>query len=262
MQNFAGSVALFILGAVAVMGATFTNTGSASWPCHLAGGGLVQENATGVTFDFGCPPGTSPSGSSASVGNLSAQADIHILGIPLTMFSLQSTFTDSLLPVGGSGPGMVEFILTYSYTGLVDLGSAQGAADLLFNGVQVINIHPPFCTAPPPSVPCVQYTQPQQIVQVIDEPITYGVPFTYQADDFLSGQGMILYDLSNGLAISTSLPTGGTLEEVPEPGTLWLCTMGSLGLLFRLASFSRHEIFVSVREPATPTAGVEPPWLR
>lgn len=239
MRKLVGFVALFILGAVAVMGATFTNTGSASWPCHLDGGGLVQENATGVTFNFNCPPGNSPTGSSASVGNLSAQADIHIVGFPST-FSLQSTFTDSLLPVGGSGSGMAEFILTYSYTGLVDLGGAQGAADLLFNGVQVINIHPPFCSAPPPSAPCVQYTQPQQIVEVIDEPITYGVPFSYQADDFLSGQGTILFGLSNGLAISTSLPTGGTLAEVPEPGTLWLCVIGSLGLLFRLVSFCRH----------------------
>ncbi len=86
---------------------------------------------------------------------------------PETTFSLQSKFTDSLLATGGSGAGVVEFTLTYTWAGLVDI-------------------------------------------------VTYGVPFSYQVDDFLSGGG-------SGLNPSN------------ETTTLSPALLGSLALLFKCA---------------------------
>jgi hypothetical protein len=122
----------------------------------------------------------------------------------------------------------VEFTFTYTYSGFNDQGSAQGSADLLFNGVQVLNIQRPFCLTPP-----LLYCpggDTQQVVNIVDEPITYGVPFTYEADDSLS----ILpnnVNVSNQVTISISVPTGGTLVEIPEPGTLSFCAISFLVFL-------------------------------
>lgn len=119
----------------------------------------------------------------------------------------------------------MEFTLTYSFSGLLDQAVVRGGGDLFFNGLQVANLQPGFCVTPPSSITCPQL---HQVAQTIDEPITYGQPFSYQADDFMSGSGKGL-GVFNQVTITASLLTGGTLVEVPEPQTL-----GFVGLVLFL----------------------------
>jgi hypothetical protein len=94
------------------------------------------------------------------------------------------------------------------------------------------------------------------IVFVVDEAVTYGVPFSDQGDvsssslfDFFHGEG-------NSLTISPTLVTGGELVE-PEPGSVWSCAIG-LTVLLLMASYrparwthGDRPKTASVRAPAT-----------
>ena len=239
MSKIGGFLASFVLAVVSATGATFTNTGSASWGCqgfdqngHFA---HITESATGTSFDFDCPPGFSGTMGSASVGNLTARASAGY-GPGAPDVALQSTFTGSLIPTGGTGSGTVEFTLTYSFSGLEDLAFLRGGGDLFFNGVQVASLQPGFCFTPLGFPRC---DLPQNVVKIVDEPITYGQPFTYQADDFMSGGGTG-FGVSNQVTITASLLTGGELIEVPEPATLGFVSLALLGLPL-ISSFGRSK---------------------
>ena len=246
MNKILGVLGALLLGSATLSAASFTNTGSASWFCDWSGNDFrpkIPEQASGTTFNnFDCPPGYVATGSgSASVDNLSANAFLSGRSTaPFTTVSLQSKFTDSLMPTGGTGPGIVEFTLTYSFSGFRDVAGANGGADLFFNGVLAENIQRLFCKRP--GVDGCPFSGPLVITVIIDEPITYGIPFSYQVDDSLSalgGPGVLA--VGNQTTVSALLMTGGTLAEVPEPGTLLLSVIGSLAFLFliRLAE-KRH----------------------
>lgn len=237
-----------VLGITALSGGTFTNIGSASnicLPTQLPPGSFVQS-VTGTNINLTCPNGYVGVVVSASVGDLSANGSTSYGptgGLPVPGFSLQSTFTDSLMPVGGSGSGTVEFTLTYTWSGLNDLGFDQGSADLLFNGssTHAWDFQSHACLTPPEvwcpgGISALTRTE----VATVDEPVTYGVPFSYQADLLLSGGGSGLLGTSNQLVVSTSLLTGGQLVELPEPASLGFCAIGAFSLLLRLFAH-RHR---------------------
>lgn len=247
MLKITAFIGLLLVYAVAANCAMFTNTGSADWSCHKIGFPFVGVHATGTNITISCPPDSDGPSGMATVGNLSAS--VFVMPPFGADVSLQSIFTDSLIPVGATGSGTVEFTLTYTFGGFTDTGIAQGSSDLFFNGLQVATIERGFCDLPNTAGPC---SGPQHVVDVIDEPITYGVPFSYQADDFLSS-GFSVAGVNNNVMISASLTTGGSLVEVPEPNTLWLCGFGSLGLLFglrrkrRVAAHASLNGFVHLR---------------
>jgi hypothetical protein len=127
---------------------------------------------------------------------------------------------------------MVVFTLTYTWGGLADFGIGVPAADLFFNGVKVWSESDFVCFTPPEHGCGFPHTS----VFTIVEPVTYGVPFSYQADDSVSGSGFGV-GVSNSLTISPALQSGGQLEELPEPGSLWLSGVALLGLLLKSKSF-------------------------
>jgi len=163
------------------------------------------------------------------------QASVGVGNDRNSTFAFQSTFMDSLLPIGGTGQGTVQFTLTYTWDSFGDSGSGTMSGDFIINGSQLWSesnqtcLFGEPCSGPPPLNPFI-------VTTVIDEPITYGVPFSLQADvssDSDAGSGG-LYMVQNSLDISPVLITGGQLVELPEPASLWLCGFGLLGVLFRL----------------------------
>jgi hypothetical protein len=250
MPKCVAVISAVFVAAVGLSGGTFTNTGSASQTCVFGGRPpvppdqpFITQTATGAVINLTCPgsfygpsagsyQGTPVSGSAGDLSAIGGTGDA-VQGSGAT-FSFQSTFTDSLVPVGGTGSGTVVFTLTYTWGGLEDVGTGNPAADLFFNGVKVWN-QSDFVCPTPPEHGC---DFPHTAVFTIVEPVTYDVPFSYQADDSVSGHGFGV-GVSNSLTISPSLQSGGQLEEVPEPGSIWLSGVALLGLLLRSKCFLR-----------------------
>jgi hypothetical protein len=239
MPRLFGLIGCLLLVSVTAMGGIYTNTGTASESCQWVGNNPpvppdtwgFEETETGTSINLTCP--SSFYGPSVgyyfaadldgSAGNLSAQGSAGY-GPGSPTFSFQSTFTDFLLPVGGNGPGTVEFTLTYTSGGLADVGNATDAADFWFNGTSAWSQSDFVCYVPP-SPDCFHTS-----TIVIDEPLTYGVPFSYAAEVSVTGSGAA--GGSNSLAITSAILTGGQLIETPEPASLLLFGTALLALLF------------------------------
>ena len=174
----------------------------------------------------------------AAAGNLTAQGSTGYgpLSTPAT-FSFRSNFTDSLTAVGGTGPGTVEFTLTYTWGGLEDIGAANDAANFSFNGASAWSESAQVCNTPP--IPNCPGGTTNTIQKVIDEPVFYGTPFSYAADVGVTGSGHGVYEF-NSLTISSALLTGGQLIEVPEPSSLSLYGVALLALFLRSCRLSRR----------------------
>jgi len=246
-------VGCIVLSSAALTGGTFTNAGSATLVClGDSGSRILQESGTGI--NLACNQSTESGGAiSGSVADLATQASVGIIGGVLPdAFSFQSTFKDSVLAVGGTGQGTVEFTLTYGWTlSFNDSGFGTMSSDFLFGGIPVWSKSDQSCqfgepcwsfffACPNPKT----FGCPLNVTTIIDEPITYGIPFSYQADVSSFG-GAGIYAVQNGLNISAMLITGGQLIEAPEPSSLWLSSVVLLWLLFRssrrLPSPRRHN---------------------
>ena len=247
-------LSLAFLGSLPAPGGTFTNTGSASISCIWGGLGApvppdlagVEATATGSTIDLTCPAAAHPDLGNyigptiiGSASNLATKGTIFFGPTGFTgpiAFSFQSSFTDSLVPLDGTGIGTVEFTLTYTWTGFGDLGGGTTEGDFLFNGTPVWHKSDEVCQVPPPLPAC---AGPFTSVIVIDEPVTYGMAFSYEGDDLSSAAGRSV-GTANSLVISPAILTGGQLAELPEPSSLWLSSIGLVGLTIRLLVSSRR----------------------
>ena len=181
--------------------------------------------AVGPSINLSCPDSFVGREVSGAAGDVSTSGGVGNFPFGSASLSLRSTLTDSLLPIGGNGAGTIEFTLTYTWQGLEDNGSGSTAADLFLNEMQAWSQSDPVCPTPP-MAPCYGFPNHQSII-VVDEPITYGVPFSYRSDVSFSASGIEVGGF-NQLSISTSLLTGGQLVELPEAGTLVLALIGSL----------------------------------
>jgi hypothetical protein len=226
----------FVLGVSGIAG-TFTNTGSASTSCAWDGGAPVPPlylNATGVNINLTCPDEWVGPPVIGSVGPLMTEAGVGVGNDRSSTFAFQSTFMDSLLPIGGTGQGTVEFTLTYTWDGFGDSGLGTMSGDFSINGSQLWSESDRTCLF---GEPCFGPPfNPFIVTTVIDEPITYGVPFSLQADVSSASEAGSggSYWVQNSLDISPVLITGGQLVELPEPASLWLCGFALLGVLLRL----------------------------
>src|ERR1700719_2956102 len=126
-------IGILMLASASARAGMFTNTGTASETCIWDGSGApvppdvsaISVTGTGASINLICPASFyGPSagsyfgpGVSGSAGNLTAQGLIGEVPHVNATFSFQSNFTDSLTPVGGTGPGTVEFTVTYTWGG-------------------------------------------------------------------------------------------------------------------------------------------------
>jgi hypothetical protein len=147
-------------------------------------------------------------------------------GFPATP-SFQGDLTDTVLPAGGAGFGIVEFTLDYSWTACQDTLSTTLAASFTFNGStdwSDSGARGHRCPAP----------ITHQSTILVDELVTYGSPFTWDAGVSLNGTGdASFYEAAVSLGVSAALLTGGQLVSIPEPACLWTCAPALLVLLLR-----------------------------
>ena len=185
---------------------------------------------TGTSFDLTCPAGYLGGPAVGSISGLSGTTGGHLAPGGSESTQLDGTLSNVLLPSGKSGAGMVEFTFTYAFDGVRDVGGrANIADDFLFNGNsvwtgggKVINVGE------------IGFNKPTMVV--LDEPIEYGVPFSYQQDLELTTSGAFFAFASGSVTpASVRLTTGGLLlAATPEPGTFYLLAAAVLLVATRL----------------------------
>ena len=144
---------------------------------------------------------------------------------PTTSYDMRGSLQEDVLPVDGVGKGVEQFALTLTWSAVSDLGPpAYATADLLFNGAPVWSVTRQHQNDLDPY----QHTE----MFVVDQSFTFGVPFSFQADVGVSGNGFTdsgQYELYSSaqltVTLSPSLPEAP--PPVPEPGTLPLVVSGS-----------------------------------
>jgi hypothetical protein len=215
---------LFAVSLFAVVAATatptFTDTGSAATSCFGQGTPLFTISATGSTIDLACPPPNSGAEVRGFAGNLFTQVSIGrpwIPGLAAPSFSFQSSMADTIIPAVDT---TVEFTATYNWQNIGDDGVGVTAGDLLFNGQTIWSRSDLTCLF---GQSCWDQAAFHHVtVAVIDEPVSAGVPFSYQADVSSSSAvpGSFFPGESNNMTVSVAL------LATPEPSTCLLVLFG------------------------------------
>jgi len=237
--------------------AASTNTGSVTMFCQWDGTGArppqvaldVTVSGTSIYTPF-CPPGLESFGygsgsvgayGSGQVGGAGVSMSFQgVQNLPNSWF-FQGTDEESLMPSGGTGSGIIEFTLTHDWLGYADfLSSARTDAHFLFNGQEVWGGFDPVCFIPDNGARCFQ---PHSTVIVIDEPITYGTPFTFGGIVTGHGAGSVGFASgSSSLSFSATLLSDGELVSVPEPSAFGTAGFGLLLTAIRIIKTKRRTL--------------------
>lgn len=226
-------LAFFAAAAVALATPTYTNTGSASTNCFDQSSAVtsVTIQVVGSVVDLACgDPYSGPEVRGLAAG-LYTQVSIgypwHLGGLGPPAFSFQSSLSDTVTPDTDS---VAEFTVTYDWRNIGDDGQGITAGSLLFNGQSVWSRSDLTCLF---GLECWdQASFHHLIVTVIDQPVSAGVPFTYQANVSSSSAGQFFIGESNQMTVSVSLLPLGLAAfadpptTVPEPGTWLLVAFG------------------------------------
>jgi hypothetical protein len=147
MRKLALFVGSLTLGGVLLSAGAFTNSGNASLTCSRQSSpfDVITVTATGSSIDLSCPDGYFGTAVIGFANDLSTGASTGPLHIDPPSYAFQSTFVDSLVPVGGTGQGIVEFTLTYNWQNVGDNGTGITAGDFIFNGLPVWSRSDPTC---------------------------------------------------------------------------------------------------------------------
>jgi hypothetical protein len=227
---------LLLLTSVAMHAATVDLGGSATQTCHYVGlppappgQSDITQTAAGPDIHLTCSDpylGPSLDGTIGPLAGTGLSTNVTMTGGASTgwvVADFQASLTDTLLALGGSGSGAVEFTLDYDWHACQDGSHTDIASDFFFGGASAWSDagsrghHCPF-----------PFDHPSTIV--LDEPITYGQPFTWRESISLdAANGDPSYSAGISLAVSAVLLSGGTLISVPEPASV--CMFGGALLL-------------------------------
>jgi hypothetical protein len=223
---------LGVFAAAMACAGTFTNTGSASLACQWDGTEpqppqtIITVNFTGTDINATCPARFQGNTGNGFAHNLAVRIDLNPGGPSVTFVSMNfhSTFNEQLVATGGTGSGIVEFTIMHTWLSAIEFGLISTSADLKFNGNQVWSGGDGLCNLPGNC-----FIQHNDTI-VVDEPITYGVPFSFQASENAtgSGNGAGFSTGNSSLVITELLTTGGQLAAVPEPFSVALVGGGLL----------------------------------
>jgi hypothetical protein len=245
-------VSVFALASGAYPSTIYQQSGSASLICGWVGQSpppngqfSTHTSVTGTAIDLACPTNSGYAGPSfhgaadplSVVGNASGNGP-NFGGVGV-QWDFQSSATDALVATGGTGSGIVTFTVNWAWNaGDDDCCGEQAIAEFDYNGVKVWsatdgpnNITPPF---------------PHTWTVTLDEPFTYGVPFTWSAHVEVTGGGNGSIISSSALDIGASGPAlVDALATTPELSTLQLFGEGLLVLCAALRI--RAKIIKSAR---------------
>lgn len=205
-------IALWFLAMPLGAAPIFVNTGSATLSCLGPGNVESQVQATGPDISLNCPPGTAGGSISGSSAGLSVEGQISSGG-PLMQgtnhLDLTTSLQDTVTETGGIGPGTEEFRLAFNWQGVGDPGSPMEMADLLYNGMVVWSEQKAQHNREDPL--------PHTETILIDEPFSFGQPFTFQAEVGLS-------DTESGIFASSQASASLAVvhQAIPEPRTIAL----------------------------------------
>jgi hypothetical protein len=146
-------------------------------------------------------------------------------------YTVSGRMQDTVTETNGVGLGTERFVIVFDWFSLDDPGFADAQASLSYNGVVVWSEDHP--------APGHTDAFNHESIATVDEPFTFGQPFTFEAIVTASGGpfGFSSLALSNG----TLSVTNSDLLAVPEPST-WLSVLVGFGLLrLKRSTRSRHK---------------------
>lgn len=152
-------------------------------------------------------------------------------------YSFGAGSTESVTETNGTGPGIEQFTITFTWFAVGDPGSPEVDASLLYNGAVAWSAQRIANGRRDGSV--------HVETAVVDEAFVYGQPFEVQANLTALGQGTDLYG-SDGVWLQGEMQISRVDPpiEAPEPGTGWMMmgvmgVAGVIGLLGKSRSRSR-----------------------
>jgi hypothetical protein len=179
------------------------------------------HTASGTSIDLGCSQfdtnytGPEITGSANGL-TVTGSMDWHYSGNSQWSFTGQQTDSETI--TGRTGQGIIAFMLTWLWTAENDLTAGNAAtADFWFNGTEVWQVDKGGMNYDP--------TFPHTQTIVLNEPFTYGVPFSWQGDVEVLGNGHGVAQTYSSLAVVPII--------VPEPGLGWLFGIALSALCFR-----------------------------
>ena len=228
-------LSMVLISAVGVRAATVNLSGTVTQECFYTGfppvppeGSVFTQTFTGTNITATCPAGyiaPAVSGSiSAAADTLSTRVTMTNSAEGLVHDTFQGSIADLFLATGGSGSGKVEFTLDYNWSACQDDFSTNESAAFSFNGAIA------WSDSGSRGHHCEDLPLDHHSTLVIDEPITYGIPFTWEEDTSLNGGSEGVYGASISLGVSAALLSGGQLVAIPEPAAPWTCAVALLGI--------------------------------